>query len=63
MQVVNGMAPDRQPVKELLKIIPTRLLRFVLRVAQLQRGRYVILYNVGEDDISWTIAPIQHVER
>lgn len=63
MQIVNGMASDRQPVKEIIKYIPTRLIALFRRLAGLQRGRYIIVYDVGEDYISWEIAPLLRTER
>jgi hypothetical protein len=63
MQIVNGMAPDRQPVKEVIKYVPTRLIALFRRLAGLQRGRYIIVYDVGEDYISWEIAPLLRTER
>lgn len=64
MQVVNGRAKEQSmSIQDLLKRVPTRLIKFMLRVASLQRGRYVILLGVGEDEIEWSVSQVGRVER
>lgn len=64
MQIVNGRAAaEEMTVRDLLKRVPTRLIRFMLRVASLQRGRYMLLLNVGDDEIEWSVSPVGRVER
>jgi len=50
-------------IREVLKRVPTRLLRLAQRLAQLQRGRYMLLLTIGDDTMEWTICPIEKVER
>jgi hypothetical protein len=63
MQVVNGAADDTMTVKDILKRIPTRMIRFMLRIASLQRGRYMVYLTVGEGDIEWSVCQVERVER
>lgn len=63
MTVVNGMQKDSVPLREMTKQIPTRLLRLFLRVASLQRGRYVVLLSVGDDSIEWSVSEVGRIER
>lgn len=63
MQIVNGMAPDRMTIRDAIKMIPARLVALMRRLASLQPGRYVIIFNVGQDDMYWEIAPFVKVER
>lgn len=64
MQVVSGMADDTLTIKEALKRIPTRMIRFMLRVAGLKKGRYVVYLSVGSDsNIEWSVLPIEKMER
>lgn len=64
MQIVAGRADDSMTVREALKQVPTRLIRFVKRVASLPRGRYVLYLAVGDDGmIDWQVSPIERLER
>ena len=64
MQVVAGSNnADTMTIRELTKQVPTRLIRLMLRIAQLQRGRYMVLLSVGDDAIEWSVCPVEKVER
>lgn len=63
MQVLNGMSDDSMSIRDALKRIPTRMIRFMLRVASLQRGRYVVYLSVGDGDIEWSVCPVDRIER
>lgn len=63
MQIVNGAADDTMTIKDIMKRIPTRMIRFVLRIASLQRGRYMVFLTVGDGDIEWSVCPVERVER
>ena len=63
MQIVAGSGGDTMSTRDILKQVPTRLMRFVLRVAQLQPGRYMIMYVVGDEQVEWSVTRIEKVER
>lgn len=63
MQVINGAADDTMSIKEIMKRIPTRMIRFVLRIASLQRGRYLVYLTVGDGDIEWSVCLVERMER
>lgn len=64
MQIIVGNKPEMTTLKEIQQQVPSRLLRFLLRVAQLRQGRYVIYFSVGEDGLpSWSVADMGQVER
>jgi hypothetical protein len=46
-----------------MKRVPSRLIRFLLRVASLQKGRYMVYLTVGDDDFAFSVCPIERVER
>ncbi len=64
MIALSGSAKGEQKtIRDLTKLVPTRLLRFMLRVASLQKGRYVIIVGVGDNDIEWSVSSIGKTER
>lgn len=63
VQVLNGMSDDSMSIRDALKRIPTRMIRFMLRVASLQRGRYMVYLTVGDGDIEWSVCPVERIER
>jgi len=64
MQIVNGRAKEKKlTIHDLTKLIPTRLIRFMLRVASFQFGESIILYNVAPDDISWRVASMSQLRQ
>ncbi|HSG63299.1 MAG TPA: hypothetical protein VLA24_17880 [Pseudomonadales bacterium] len=63
MITVKGMSEDTMTMVDVQKRIPSRLIRLLLRIASLRMGRYMILLNVGEDDISWSVADVGRIER
>jgi hypothetical protein len=50
-------------MREVIKRVPSRLIRFLLRVASLQKGRYMVHLTVSDDDFSFSVCPIERVER
>jgi hypothetical protein len=63
MQIVAGRADDSLSMREAMKRVPSRLIRFLLRVASLQKGRYMVYLTVGDDDFAFSVCPIERVER
>lgn len=64
MQVIAGARkPETKSVKEVGKLIPTRLIRLFLRISQLNRGRYILCLSVGDDEISWSLSEMGKPER
>jgi hypothetical protein len=63
MQIVAGRADDTMTMREVIKRVPSRLIRFLLRVASLQKGRYMVHLTVSDDDFSFSVCPIERVER
>lgn len=63
MQIVAGSGGNTAPIRDIMKQVPTRLVRLMLRIAQLQRGRYMLLLSVGDDMIEWSVCPVEKVER
>ena len=58
------MATETMRVSEMAQQVPRKLLRFLLRLSQLQAGRYVIIYSVGPDkDVQWQVSEVGQVER
>jgi hypothetical protein len=50
-------------IRETIKRIPTRAVRLLQRIADLKRGRYMLLLTIGDDTMEWTICPIEKIER
>lgn len=63
MQIIAGRADDSMTVRDALKQVPSRLIRLLLRIAQLKRGKYVVYLGVGDDGtVSWSVCPIERME-
>jgi len=63
MQIVAGRADDSLTMREAMKRVPSRLIRFLLRVASLQKGRYMVYLAVGDDDVTFCVSAIERLER
>ena len=63
MQIVAGSSSDTMSTLDIIKQVPTRLIRFVKRLAQLNDGRYMIMYVINDGNVEWSITKIERVER
>lgn len=64
MQVVSGRPDDNMTIRDVLRQVPTRMIRFIKRIAQLQRGRYIVYLAIGDDGVmSWSVSTIERIEQ
>ncbi|MCB1713894.1 MAG: hypothetical protein KDK05_02055 [Candidatus Competibacteraceae bacterium] len=63
MITIAGSVENTMPLKEAQERIPRRWLKFFERLVALRKGRYMILLNIGDGDMSWSVADVERVER
>lgn len=63
MITVTGTPESQMSLKDVQKQVPSRLLRLLLRLASLPRGKHIIVYNVGDGDVSWHVSEFGKLER
>ena len=64
MQIVSGRPEDGMTIRDVLRQVPTRMIRFVKRIAQLQRGRYIVYLAISDDGVmSWSVSTIEKIEQ
>lgn len=64
MQVVSGRPDDNMTIRDVLRQVPTRMIRFVKRIAQLQSGRYIVYLAISDDGVmSWSVSHIERIEQ